>query len=383
MEPGALNELANWIVKYIRNELTDSERTSLKRWIEQSEENKAEFERISSEAFLVEQRKEELSYSASAAYRRFIASTRKQRRMSLFKLWSRVAAVIMFMVSGGWWLWHESEAGQSNSEKIVSGSSMARLTLAEGQVIELKGQMSDVIQREGLSVNITGEQLKYLQTGEATADLNTLEVPRRGEFRLILADGTKVWLNSETVLSYPQVFIGDQREVFLSGEAYFEVAPDRSHPFIVNMEKGSKVEVLGTAFNVRSYENEAYAQTTLVHGSVNIQTKGKNMKLLPGEQAIIGLAEASLEKRKVNVTPYTAWKDGRFVFRKQSLEDIMRTAERWYDVKVVYASEELRHITFSGNIERYENFDKIIHMLEMTRMVKFTVKGNQIMISKK
>lgn len=384
METETWKKIAGWVVKYIRNELTMEDRALLEAWLKKSKANQDEFDRLCSEEFLREQRKSELSFSADYAFQRFTQSMRKKRRISKLKIGGQIAAVIVLGLSVGWFAWRNPVMPEITSVEITSGMPMARLTLGDGKVVELRGRINEMIRQSGATVNITGEQVIYSGTREdGKAELNMLEVPRRGEFRLTLADGTKVWLNSETRLRFPQVFSGKNREVYLSGEAYFEVTADSLHPFIVNLPDAGQVEVLGTAFNICDYEDEPQSRTTLVHGRVDVRWEGKSLSLYPDEQAFVDLTTRQLKKQKVNVRPYIAWKEGRFVFRKQRLEDIMRTVERWYDVGVSYGDEGIRDITFSGNIERYENFGKIVEMLEVTGMVEFQVEGNQIRISRK
>jgi ferric-dicitrate binding protein FerR (iron transport regulator) len=194
-----------------------------------------------------------------------------------------------------------------------------------------------------------------------------------------LADGTIVWLNSDSKLRYPVDFNTDERRVFLSGEAYFEVAHNANKPFIVDVED-SKIKVLGTSFNVRAYDIENKVVATLVTGSVKMNTKSKNQVIMfPGEQCVVN-EKGDLDKRKVDVSLFTSWKDGRLKFKHQTLEEIMNTLYRWYDIEVVYENISVKDIYYSGNVKRYDDFENVIKLLEMAGTIKCSVKGKKVYI---
>ena len=209
---------------------------------------------------------------------------------------------------------------------------------------------------------------------------NSLSIPRKGEFTLVLSDGTKIWLNSESEVEYPIVFPSGERRIRLQGEAYFQVASDKSSPFIIEMGK-VQVQVLGTSFNLRAYQDEEMIQTTLVEGRVCMFTDKKRILLYPNEQGAIELKTGNLVKKQVDVQAYIGWKNGRFIFERQTLEDVMRTLSLWYDVQVVFQSEKARHIEFTGNLRRYDDFGQIVSMLALACPAKFNVSGTTIYIA--
>lgn len=382
MDANRLNEVACWVVKYLQNKLTPEESKSLEEWRKVSERHEEEFKRLCSEEFLDEQRQRELLFSVSGAKERFRAEMKKSASKHFIFRFIQIAAACVLLIGSSWLYFSGKQDVSGEAARITCGGPRARLTLGNGQVIDLKGKSEQLIGKTGVVLDIGKDQLRYTAQGEnGTGEYNTLEVPRRGEYRVVLADGTKVWLNSETVLRYPQTFPGENRNVYLSGEAYFEVSPDAEKPFIVHLDQQKTIKVLGTAFNVRAYKEETAIATTLVEGKVCLQSGTHRIELSRGEQAVWNSAENNLTKQKVDVRPYTAWKEGRFVFRKERLENIMKTVSRWYDVNVVYVDEEVKNLSFSGNVERYDDFDKILAMLEMTRMVNFKVEKNSIFIS--
>ena len=208
---------------------------------------------------------------------------------------------------------------------------------------------------------------------------NELIIPKGGEYQVVLADGTKVWLNSASRLIYPQSFMGKERRVVLSGEAFFDVAHDAERPFIVETSR-MNVKVLGTRFNVNDYDDNEEVSTTLVNGSVEIFSGGQQaFRLVPGEQAYG--KENELEKREVNVRLYTSWIDGKFLFNNTELEEIAKQISRWYDVEIFFSSENVKKVRFTGAIVKFKPLDDLVRMIESTSQVRFSVKGKTIVIS--
>ena len=198
---------------------------------------------------------------------------------------------------------------------------------------------------------------------------NQLIVPRGGEYRITLSDGTRVWLNAASVLTFPPVFAGNERKVRLVGEAFFEVTPDTARPFIVATAR-MDIKVLGTSFNVSVYEDEETVHTTLVKGSVEVQpVQQEAIMLKPGEQAC--LAGNRMTAKAVNTSQFTSWIDGKFMFCNTALEEISKQISRWYDVDIFFSSEQVKTICFTGAILRFEPLEELIRMIENTSNVRF------------
>ena len=208
---------------------------------------------------------------------------------------------------------------------------------------------------------------------------NELIIPKGGEYQVVLADGTKVWLNSASRLIYPQSFMGKERRVVLSGEAFFDVTHDAERPFVVETSR-MNVKVLGTRFNVNDYDDNEEVSTTLVNGSVEIVSGDQQaFRLVPGEQAYG--KENELEKREVNVRLYTSWIDGKFLFNNTELEEIAKQISRWYDVEIFFSSESVKKVRFTGAIVKFKPLEDLVRMIESTSQVRFSVKGRTIVIS--
>lgn len=383
MDIHQIQHIAQLIHKYRRNELSQNEKAVLEKWLEESEQNRKEFEYLCSSDFVEEWQNQESAFHVEAAFLRFQNARRKKQKIRLLRYCSSLAASILIVLGSSWYLWEQHKNNATEIPPLSAGTLAARLTLENGEILELQGELQDTLRYNGTQVHLSGTHIEYQgQNSTSEGIYNTLEIPRKGEFKLTLCDGTQVWLNSESKLRYPVSFSSHQRKVYLEGEAYFEVKPDATRPFKVEFGS-SQVEVLGTSFNIHSYKNESVSHTTLASGKINVSTAGQQLLLKPGEQAVISSDGKKLEKREVDIQLYTAWKDGRFVFRKQRLEDILQTVERWYDIKIKFAEDSLKDVTFSGNLERYKDFDQIIHMLEMTGEVSFETEGNRITVIRK
>ena len=268
-------------------------------------------------------------------------------------------------------------------QNIVPGQYNAILDMADGSTYHLGEQQGSLQEKTGRLIKIDSTLVSYLPVSnkqEIPQEIvyNKLSVPRGGEYRIELEDGTKVWMNSESCLRYPIAFFNDMREVYLEGEAYFEVSKT-GQPFIVQT-KGMKIEVLGTSFNISAYANEEY-QTTLVSGSVKVQTEnGSNRVLKPSEQACITPGSNQINVRNVDTAFYTSWIHGKINFKDQRLDDIMKTLARWYDMDVVYENEATKELRFGCYVNRYNEITPLVKLLEQTGRVTVTVEGKTIKI---
>ena len=311
---------------------------------------------------------------------------RKSRRMTL--RWSVAASVILLiglfvgrMVNE----WRDLDEMRmlAETERIVPGVK-AELILSTGERVVLNQQRVSI---EG--VNETGIQndsvtgLNYTTAKVQGEELvyNTMRIPVGGFYQLALSDGSKVWLNSMTELRFPVAFTGEERKVYLTGEAYFEVAPDSKHPFIVVTEEGMEVKVYGTEFNMSTYQH-GVVQTVLVSGKVGIRVNatGKEVMLAPKQMAEYSEKTGMVRVEEADPYRYIAWKDGEFVFERETIEEIMERLGRWYDVKVFYENESLKQKRFTGVISRYENIEQVLRLIEGPATLRFEVKGNVVMV---
>ena len=307
-----------------------------------------------------------------------------------FKLWLRVAAaaVVILFISGVSYriLTKENKdqitASIAPSEKtpaISPGGNHAILTIADGSTIVLdsvqKGKIGNIIINKQNGLLIYDGSLS--PKAGAPVTFNTLTTLRGGQYQVVLPDGSKVWLNASSSLHFPTAFIGKQREVELTGEAYFEVVKNREKPFHVNVN-GMQVEVLGTHFNINAYSDHDVIKTSLLEGSVKIR-KGKLSDLLkPGQQGIFDKKEDKVEIKNVNMNEVIAWKNGLFEFDGAGIKTIMSEISQWYDVDIVYPGKvPVRN--FEGKISREAQISDVLKILELSG-VKFNVEGKKIIV---
>jgi len=317
-----------------------------------------------------------------------LTTIRKRKSPDWIKIAGAIAATIVLMVSVYFLLENKlrsPQVAQTQDVVIPPGISKARLTFDDGKSIDLSGDKVFEREVDGTVITSQGTQIAYSEKSRKKIRkirYNTLEIPRGAEYFIVLSDSTKVWLNSDSKLRYPVSFAGDERIVELSGEAYFEVSKDKTRPFKVITDE-QVVEVLGTEFNLSSYSDEELIYTTLVEGQLKVYTEENpelSQILLPGFQTYYFREEGLIAKRKVDVYEYTAWKDGVFCFKNKPLEDMMKTLARWYDINVVFENEAKKNIRFNGDLERYDNFEKIPILLEKTYEVKFEIRDNILVV---
>ncbi len=279
-----------------------------------------------------------------------------------------------------------------NAPIIKSGTKNAMLTLSDGSTVELLNAKKDLKESDGTNIQLSDGQITYQKDSVRVQKqqkekplINIIDVPRKAESSLTLADGTKVWINSATKMMYPTSFTGDTREVkILYGEAYFEVAHNPEKPFIVFTNKGASIKVLGTSFNVKAYEEDHRIETTLLEGKVSVYNNSpagvKMAELEPGEQAIILEGEKDIQVKNVDAKLYASWKDGVFAFENLSLEEIMKVFSRWYDLEVFYEFEDLKQLEFTGNLLKYKDINPHLKIISKSTSVSFKLSENSVLV---
>ena len=313
----------------------------------------------------------------------------KSRRMTL--RWSIAASIILLVglfvgrtINGVRDMHEEQELAKN---VMQPGTSKAILMMADGKEVVLEqGQNLNILLNERVRVATSNRGIVYEEHGKGvvTEEYNKLTTPIGGEYSLVLSDGTKVFLNADSELTYPVEFSDGKRIVDLKGEAYFEVHKDSLRPFVVRVN-GAEVTVLGTSFNVNTYGDDGQIYTTLVNGAVRVSSvkNGQAEVLKPGMQSVMDVQSGQLTVREVDVEPYVAWREGRFVFRAMTLDLIMRQLQRWYDFEVFYQNPELKDYEFRGVIKRDMDLDKVLSVIKVTTNVDFEVKGKVITIIKR
>jgi transmembrane sensor len=299
------------------------------------------------------------------------------------RLWIRwaAAAAVLILIGAGAWYFSQPKIDQASVAKnrIEPGTNRATLQLANGSKIDLTAARNGLIARQaGISIHKNAKGLLVYTIAAPVAGAageNTISTPRGGQYEVVLPDGTRVILNAASSLTYPVVF-GAERKVTLTGEAYFEVAKDKAHPFKVS-SAGQMVTVLGTHFNINAYSDEAATRTTLLEGSVEVSDGADKERIVPGEQAL--KQGDALIKHVVDVDKEVAWKNGLFAFNGDDLQTILRQISRWYNIEVMYVGP-VTNEKFFGEIPRASKLDAVLKILELNN-VHFTIEGRRLKVS--
>jgi ferric-dicitrate binding protein FerR (iron transport regulator) len=312
---------------------------------------------------------------------------RKKKRNWKIQLTAAAIIICMFSVGGYFVLKPSSEKQIAKSlpitkdkNKITPGKNNAILTLADGSSIILdQAQNGNLATQGNTKILKMNGMLSYNTSQNKTTKVlyNTISTPRGGQYQLIFTDGTKVWLNAASSLRFPTNFEGKERKVELSGEAYFEVAKNKAMPFKVKVNK-MEVEVLGTHFNINSYEDESTIRTTLLEGSVRINQNKNTGILKPGQQAQTDQFGAIKIINDADLEEAIAWKEEKFQFGRADIHEVMRQVARWYDVNIEYKGTVSSH--FGGTISRNASLSQVLDMLHLTGKVKFEVKDRKIVV---
>lgn len=304
------------------------------------------------------------------------------------KLWPKfaAAAAIILVLFGLFKLYNrdsiQEHLVQNQKEQITPGTFGATLTLANGKQINLSQLKNGVFEQEaGVKITKTAKgELVYQVKNEAdnTSRTNTLTTAKGETFKVELPDGSSVWLNAASSLTYTtNLANAEVRKVKLSGEAYFKVAHDSEHPFVVSTH-GHDIKVLGTEFNVSSYENDDEEITTLVQGKISMNTNRDKVILVPGEKGTV--CNGSIEKATANIEAATGWKNNEFVFASQDIRSIMKLISRWYDVNIIYEGD-IPSEKISGSISRFSDIHSVLNILQATGTVKIKTIGNRVVVS--
>ncbi len=403
-----INRISELIIKHLNGELTPEEQAELNEWLGDSEKDKKFFEQFSDKNYVSGELDSLYAYDEEKNWEKLIRKYPVQsapvvpivKRTGWWKYMAAAAIIIIIIGAGGYLAFFNK---QSQSEQvqiepqqqrfkndIKPGQEGAILTLGDGSKVILDSAQNGTLAQQGNVILIKRDgQLNYEGTGSSEISYNTMTTPRGRQYSVMLADGSKVWLNAASSITYPTAFKGNERKVIISGEAYFEIAHNANMPFIV--EKGDmNVKVLGTHFNVNAYDDELTIRTTLIEGSVQVGRSGLptpglptgqagSRFLTPGQQAQV---DRSNEISVVNadLEEVIAWKNGYFNFRNSTIESIMRQVERWYDVDVEYEGKPAR--LFNGEVPRSVNASTLFRILESTGWVHFKIDGKKVTVMK-
>lgn len=363
----------SYLIKYIHHELTPEEFEELKEMLSQQPQDRQLLLKCLS-MYKTSRQIEFLQLcDQNEAWQLLCQKRTRLKRRQLFRQLA-YAAMFILLIGGsisGYLFWQKH--ADYNKMAIEPGArGKVTLTLADGRKVVL-GEGQKVFDEEGKVVITDSLHLlsyQKLVVPEDKVEYHELNIPRGAAYSLVLADGTKVWLNSDSYLRFPMIFPKDSREVELIGEAYFEVTKDEHRPFIVNIKK-HQVEVLGTHFNVSAYQDDKMIYTTLAEGKVQVRTVTDEKVLIPGEQAGMNWEGEHIDVREVDAALYTSWHLGIYEFRNMPLAEIVTCLNRWYDVDIRLEDEHLKNRRFTGAFKRDDPFDFTIKNLEKISGLKF------------
>ncbi|OKS87014.1 FecR family protein [Mucilaginibacter polytrichastri] len=317
-----------------------------------------------------------------------IWSKLSKQQMPVINIWPRIAiaaSILMILSASAYFFWYYQPSQQQiaiiQKQDIPPGSNKAILTLNNGRQITLTGARKGILANQGntkINKAADGEVIYNAPaSGQDEVMYNTMTTPRGGQYHLVLADGTHVWLNAASSIKYPTAFTEDYREVTITGEVYFEVAHNPAKPFRV-AAGNQTTEVLGTHFNINAYADEQIMKTTLLEGSIKVSTSGQVNLLKPGQQAQFDGNKMQVIDH-ANTEEAIAWKNGYFRFNNQNIRDIMSKLSRWYDIDVAYEGM-VSNEGYYGTISRYKNISEVLEMLQQTKGVHFSIKGRRVTV---
>jgi ferric-dicitrate binding protein FerR (iron transport regulator) len=415
-------DIKELILLHMQGALTEEEQYDLDEWIAGSDQNRELFERLTDQDSLCERLQVLYTYRRDyqAEQEKLVAQLiGTDSRKPNIRLFNRAATVLLLIVCMGMCLvispgtLKKSTITQLQKKQndLAPGTNKAVLTLGDGRTIVLDDAVDGMLDKEGNTTIIKEDgQLKYeagaIDSGNSPGAkeivFNTLSTPRSGQFKVVLSDGSKVWLNAASSIRYPVSFTGNERKVEIMGEVYFEVAKDKGKPFkveVTTLKQGkADVEVFGTAFNVSAYKDESSFRTTLVEGEVKVRiapwkpavgaahNDNQWAELKPGEQGCWpGKSGGSsyISVLSVDTGHVIAWKNGMFCFNNTDIKEVMRQIERWYDVEIVYEGDISKHsIHLTGQVSRNSTLLKMLEILNATTDVHFSIEEKRIIVRK-
>ncbi len=316
---------------------------------------------------------------------------KRHRKIKLVRESLKYAALILIVLGLPYFFYKVSikktSTVISKTDIIKPRPNDARLVFEDGNYINLSSLVdTSMLNKAGVEFDKISSTVRYkIDDIENELIPKRIVVPRGAEINVMLSDGTKVYLNSESELEFPKKFIGKYRKVKMKGEAFYKVKKNEEHPFIVETSHVSII-VTGTKFNIKAYSDEGNIQTTLVEGGVDVYygvDRKKKVSIVPSQQADFLKKDGELKVKNVDTHFYTAWLERKFVFKDQTLEDIMIILSRWYDIEVFFQNPELKKFIFSGELDRYDSINKILDCIEKTGDIDVKIDNRTVILRKR
>ena len=382
------------ILRVLNGVASSREKASLDEWFQSSVEHEdyyrervRDFQRIKMLVNITraEDMKQQVCKTLNKAVRK---QTKAKIRMSR-RGWYKIAGMAAILIVGFMVRFHDKNTSHDHLLKqpiIYPGKSVATITLANGEELEVGNRGLNVREENGMFLKLDSTVITYSgkQADSGKVVYNTLTVPAGGEYRLVLSDGTKVWMNADSKLKYPVAFGQSQREVFLEGEAYFEVTKNRHKPFTVQSD-AIRVRVLGTTFNLKSDKRCRIAEATLIEGEIEVKGNKEEGQIIltPGQRAELNKNNGRLTVKQVDAKLDAVWHDNLIPFQKADIFTITKALERFYDVKIILSPDIQTGKTYSGVLKRKSNIESVLKSLQNSIPIDYKIVGNNIFISPK
>lgn len=367
------------LTKELLSQLDEKEASELKLWRESSLHNEDLYRKLTNKEYVNKRYDDFNEVISSKGF-----SNYRDKKINWFKGYRRYAAIFIFALVTLSSLYHVITEIRSKHSLNYQYEKMAvSLKLDDTKTIDLNTVAinSDI---ENVCIKTDKNTLVYNRQGGKKFSIHEISIPEAKVFKVILPDGSIVWLNSKSTLSYPTRFNEKSRTVSLDGEGYFEIAKDKTHPFKVNVN-GMIINVTGTHFNVKAYKEDHNVSTTLAEGSVDVAYKDKygrekSLKLKPGEQSDLDKIQGDIAVKEVNTSIYTSWKDGIYFFDKQRLEDIMNDLGRWYGLTVVFADNDIKNKVMTGKLKRNDTPEELLNSFAKILPGHIKIQGKTLTI---
>lgn len=370
--------ISSLIIKFLKDEITDKEQQELDSWLAESAENRSLLESFKDTKQVQADVDSIKGIDVNEEWNNFQHKVNVKPTRWIKNWLPHVAAILLITFALGFY--YQSSQKSTIDQPILAydvnpGDKRAVLQLSDGGVINLSKQKLNKGKHANFDVKEGTIYFSANHQKDGKKNYNALRTPRAGEYKIVLPDGTQVWLNASTYLRFPENFDGEQRRVELRGEAYFEVAHQPDKPFIVSFNN-TEVKVLGTHFNINTYGSSS--KTTLIEGSVSISEGSQEKMLKPGQEALIN--ESGISVQKTEVYKSIAWKEGVFYFHEDGIKEVLSQVARWYDVEIVYEGKPGQQ-TISGNIRRQATLSQVLEMLSTLTNAKFNLTDRTVTVN--
>lgn len=380
-------EMSALISRFLLGEITGEEEERLEVWKKESEHNRGLFEELcSGMGSCLDKYGDNCS---EKAFQRFVERRKEMEnggRRKLFVRWLKYAAVLVCPVALGAVLWWTSQKTDVSTDRVclpdVVSHHFPTLTLADGKEVVLTDKKQELQNFNGALFAIPDTHaLVYARNQQESVQLeyHTLTTPAQCDYQFTLSDGTRVWVNAASSVRFPVAFAKQERTIFVRGEVYLEVAPEVSRPFYV-VTDGLKVRVLGTSFDVNAYQDEDFTTVTLCHGKVEVQLESRKYDLIPDQQLSLCHNNSRVKISAVNAKDYVSWREGHYVFKGQTLEDVAKVLRRWYDVEVVFWNQRSAKEIFTGIVNKEENLTVFLERLNNSSGVTAWMEDDMVYI---